>query len=108
MNYKITRFEQKGDELFICINHTEKPVYIEHFFTEEEKQNVEKTIAKLIAELMLKAEEYIETPQVISLLDEVKDLKIDENEIISLKEKIIQEKNNVVKEKNGVVEGDNK
>jgi len=33
-DYKISRYEQKSDQLFICINSTVAPVYVEHFFSE--------------------------------------------------------------------------
>lgn len=59
--YTITRYEQKSDALFICINHTKKPVYVEHFFTTEERKDtasIVHTIEGLVAELYIKADEY--------------------------------------------------
>lgn len=37
--FKITRYEQKSDALFVCINSLTKPVYIEHFLTADERKD---------------------------------------------------------------------
>jgi hypothetical protein len=92
MTYKITRFEQTGDQLFICITSKNNPVYIEHFFTEEEKLDEKGTIERLIAELELKEEEYVEPTPVISRIDECCDMKFSEKNITQKKLEIIAEK----------------
>ncbi len=48
--YKITRFEENGEQLFICLNSTNNPVYLEHFFTSEEKLDRAGTIERLVAQ----------------------------------------------------------
>lgn len=73
--YTITRYEQKSDALFVCINHTKKPVYIEHFFTAEERKDtiaITQTIERLVAELFIKADEYVEPEKFVSQLDKAK------------------------------------
>lgn len=92
MTYKITRFEQTGDQLFICITSKNNPVYIEHFFTEEEKLDEKGTIERLIAELELKDEEYVEPAPVVSRIDECCDMKFSEKNIATKKLEIIAEK----------------
>jgi len=90
--YKITRYEEKSDALFICINHTEKPVYIEHFFTEDERKNEESikdTIAGLIAELEIKADEYVEPEESVSNLEYAKNLTISNSKITAKKAELI-------------------
>ncbi len=82
MEYKITRFEKIGDQMFIRIDDVNKPVYVEHFFTEEEKQDINGTIERLIAELEVMAEEYNEEPTTKSKLNEIKNLVIDINNVI--------------------------
>lgn len=86
--YSITRFEETGDQLFIRINHDEKPVYIEHFFTEEEKLDQQGTIEGLIAELLLKADDYIEPIQTVSKIEDAKAMKFDAKKIEAAKQKL--------------------
>ncbi|MEO0224635.1 MAG: hypothetical protein ABIL76_06035 [candidate division WOR-3 bacterium] len=92
MEYKITRFEQIGDELFIRIEHKEFPLYVEHHFTEEEKSNLEDTIAKLVAELEIQADNYVPPPPIVSRLDEIESLITDEAKIRSYKEQLLRER----------------
>lgn len=88
----ITRYEEKSDALFICINHTEKPVYIEHFFTEEERlddASRKATIEKLVAELEIKADEYIEPEKFINKTSAIKNIKLDRDKIKKIKAEIL-------------------
>jgi len=67
-NYKISRYEQSSIQLFICINHIDKPVYVEHFFTEGERStadSIKLTIEGLLADLEIKADEYF-APEIIT------------------------------------------
>lgn len=102
MNYTITRFEQTGDQLFICITSKNNPVYIEHFFTEEEKLDEKGTIERLIAELELKDEEYVEPAPVVSRIDECCDMKFSEKSIAKNKLEIIAEKEELQQAENVV------
>lgn len=90
--FKISRFEEQGESLFICINSTNNPVYIEHFFTEEEKLDKAGTIEKLVAELEIKDSEYVAPLPRISKLEEVELLEIKPANILSCKNAIIAEK----------------
>jgi len=95
MNYQITRYEEKSDALFICINHTEKPVYIEHFFLEEERKDEASriaTIEKLVAELEIKADEYVEPEPYVSKVEEARTLELDAKKISDWKETLLLEK----------------
>ena len=70
-NYKISCFVERGDELLICLQHTEKPVFIEHFFTEDEKLDQSGTIKRLISDLQTMADEYIDPTPIVSKIDEL-------------------------------------
>lgn len=83
INYKVTRYDEIGDQLFICINAIDTPVYVEHYFNEEERLDIAGTIEKLLAELEIRQDEYLPPPIVT---DKKKDLKT-----ITPKEKKIQE-----------------
>lgn len=85
MNYAISRFEEQGDSLFICINSLDKPVYLEHFFTEDEKKDQKGTIEKLVAELEIMNDEYVAPKPMISKLEEVKAIALDGFKITSAK-----------------------
>ena len=84
----ITRYEEKTDELFICINSDTKPVYLEHFFTEEERatESTRKaTIERLMGELKVKEDEYVAPEQAISKLEDAKAIKLDSKKITDAK-----------------------
>jgi len=88
MKHNISRYEEKSDSLFICINHTEKPIYLEHFFTEEERATEEsrkETIEKLVAELEVKADEYVEPEQYVSKVEEAKAFTLSSKKISDVK-----------------------
>jgi hypothetical protein len=92
MKYSISRYEEKSDQLFICINHTEKPVYIEWFFTEDERKDEKSriaTIEKLVAKLQIKADEYVEPEAWVSRLEEAKALKLDSDKIATAKAELL-------------------
>ena len=73
--YKITRYEQKSDALFICINHTKKPVYVEKFLSEDERKDtasIVKAIEFMVADLMIKADAYKEPEKFVSKPEKAK------------------------------------
>jgi len=93
--YNINRYEEKSDQLFICISHTEKPVYIEHFFDESERKDEASRIAaieKLAAELEIKADEYVEPEAWVSKVEEAKAFVLDSKKIAAAKSAILAEK----------------
>jgi hypothetical protein len=95
MNYQISRYEEKSDQLFICISHTEKPVYIEHFFTAEEMKDEASriaTIEKLVAELEIKADEYVEPEPFVSKVEEAQAFVLDSKKIADVKSAILAAK----------------
>jgi len=92
MNYTISRFEEQGDSLFICINHNEKPVYKEHYFSEEEKLDQKGTIEKLVAELQVMANEYVAPLPRVSKLEEAKAIKLDSKKIAIAKADYLAER----------------
>lgn len=67
--YRITRYEVKSDALFVCLNSTRAPVYIEKFLTIEERKDsitIKAAIEQLIAELQVKELDYIAPEQFVS------------------------------------------
>ena len=84
----ITRYEEKTDELFICINSDTKPVYLEHFFTEEERATEltrKATIEKLMGELKVKEDEYVEPEQALLKVEEARAFQLDSKKITDAK-----------------------
>ena len=84
----ITRYEEKTDSLFICINSDTKPVYLEHFFTEEERatESTRKvTIEKLMGELKVKEDEYVEPEQALLKVEEARAFQLDSKKITDAK-----------------------
>ena len=96
--HNISRYEEKSDQLFICINHTEKPVYIEHFFTESERKDEKSriaTIEKLVADLEIKADEYVEPEKFVSKIEEAKAFKLSTENIATAKAELLLAKQTV-------------
>ena len=94
-NYKISRYEQTGEQLFICINSTEVPVYIEHFFTEGEKStpdSIKITIEGLLAELEIKADAYVAPEPLQNKIVETKKFSFSKRNVATKKAKKIKEK----------------
>lgn len=91
-SYSISRFEECGDSLFICLNSTNNPVYLEHFFTSEEKLDQAGTIERLVAELELLDESYVAPLPRINKMEELKKLEIKSENIILNKNAIAAEK----------------
>jgi len=91
-NYEISRYEEQGESLFICINSTTNPVYHEHFFTAEEKLDIKGTIERLVAELELKAAAYVAPLPRISKVEEAKAFVLDPLKIAKKKAAIIKAK----------------
>ena len=80
--YIISRYEQAGDQLFICVTSPQTPNYIEHFFTPDEKidtTTIKSTIAGLIAQLQLSDSLYVPPVPVINRIHRAKKYKIDPN-----------------------------
>ena len=90
--YNISRFEQQGESLFICLNSSVKPVYLEHFFTPDEQLDIAGTIEGLVAELELLGEAYVAPLPRIDRLAEAKTLEIKSENIAVKKTAIIAEK----------------
>ena len=91
----ITRYEEKTDSLFICINSDTKPVYLEHYFTEEERATEltrKATIERLMGELKVKEDEYVEPEQAISKLEEARAFQLDSKKIADAKAEFITER----------------
>jgi hypothetical protein len=73
--YKITRYEQKSDALFICINHKTKPVYVEKFLSADERKDtasIVQAIEFMVADLMIKADAYKEPEKFVSKPEKAK------------------------------------
>lgn len=93
--FKITRFEQSSDALFICINSAKTPSYVEHFFTDTERKDsieIKKTIEYLIARLRLMDDEYIKPVVFVSNLTKAQKYKFDTLNISKQKIKIMLQK----------------
>jgi len=100
-NWEVVRYEEKSDALFICINHTEKPVYIEHFFSADERKDEASIIArieKLVAQLEIMADEYVEPEKFVSKVDVAKAFKLDTKKIADAKAEIISAKSSIIEE----------
>ena len=91
-NFYISRYEQTGEQLFVCLNSTNNPVYLEHFLNEDEKQDIEGTIEGLVAQLQILDDNYVAPVPTVSLLDQVKDFKIDTANIASKKSALMAER----------------
>lgn len=66
--YTVSRFEETATSVFVCLNSTKTPAYIEHFFTSAEMATAKDrkaTMERLVAELELKDETYIEPLKVV-------------------------------------------
>jgi hypothetical protein len=95
LKWKVTRYEQTGGQLFICIQHTKKPVYIEHFFTtDEQKTEVTKlaTIERLVAELRLKAKDYVAEQKPVDKRADLSKIKLSKDKV-QAQETLILKKN---------------
>lgn len=95
-SYLISRFETQGDSMFICLNSTNNPVYLEHFFSADEQADIEGTIEGLVAQLQILDDNYVAPLPVISKLDEVKSLTINTDNIASKKSAILVERQAVI------------
>jgi hypothetical protein len=92
MDFIISRFEEIDGNLFIAIKHKTKPLIVEHFFTEEEKLDINDTITKLVAQLEVMEEEYQEK-LVVSKINELSSIRIDERKKERYKEEYKDKKN---------------
>ena len=92
---KISRYEETSTSLFICINSLTKPVYLEHFFTEEEKATEltrKETIEKLAGHLKVMEDEYVAPEQAVSKVAEAKEFTLSAKNITDAKADFIAEK----------------
>jgi len=103
-SYIITRYEEQGDSLFICLNSTNNPVYLEHFFDESEKLDIPATIERLVAELEIKDSEYVAPLPRIDRLEEAKAIEIKPEKVALQKTAIIAEKVRVEEERLQAIE----
>jgi hypothetical protein len=92
MTYKISRFEQTCDQLFICINSGNNPVYLEHFFTADEQLDQAGTIERLVAELELLDEAYVAPLPRVDKLEEALLIPVKAKNITSHKTAIVAER----------------
>lgn len=93
----ISRYEEKSNELFICLNSETKPVYSEHFFDVSERETEETrkaTIERLAGELQVKEDEYVEPEQAVSKVEEARAFKLDTVKIQEAKDKFIADRLN--------------
>ena len=90
--YSISRYEQTGDNLFIRLESTNNPVYLEHFFTPDEQNDIEGIIEGLVAQLEVLDDDYITPTPMISKMDEVPNLSIKTENIAIAKTSFLAEK----------------
>jgi len=98
--YKITRYEVKSDALFVCLNSTTKPVYIEKFLTLEERKDsisIKAAIEQLIAELQVKEYDYVKPEEYVSKPDKAKRIegKTDSVRVKNIRNKILVRRQSV-------------
>jgi len=96
--YNISRFEEQGESLFICINSDNNPVYLEHFFTPDEKLDIPGTIEKLVAELELMDEAYVAPLPRINKIEEAKAITISKAKVAEAKAEIVAERLEAIEE----------
>lgn len=91
-NYQIVRYEEKGDSLFIAIQSKLNPVYLEHFFTPDEKLDIPGAISDLVAQLSVMDDEYVAPTPTVSKLSDLDNLVIDDAVVKAKKIKIKADK----------------
>lgn len=89
MKFKITRFEENDGKVFICLNSEDTPTYVEHFFTEEEKLDHTGTIERLTAKLQILNDAYVAPTPAVSLMDSIKDISLNQENILAIKEELL-------------------
>ena len=91
ITYSVSRYEQTGDQLFIRLESTNNPVYLEHFFTQDEQQDVPGTIEGLVAQLQVLDDNYVAPTPMVSLMDAVSDViaQVDMNAVAVKKTALI-------------------
>jgi len=98
--YKITRYEVKSDALFVCLNSTKAPVYIEKFLTVEERKDsisIKAAIEQLVAELQVKEYDYVKPEEYVSKPDKAKRIegKTDSVRVKNIRNKILVRRQSV-------------
>jgi hypothetical protein len=97
-DYVISRYERTGDKLFMRIDATNKPVYIEHWFTAEEQasnETLQDAITKLVAILSVSWDNYVAPAPVVDCRAELSGINISLQavEIMKAELNIIYEEN---------------
>jgi hypothetical protein len=87
MDFRVARFEEKSDSLFICL--VSDHVQIEHFFSEDERLDRTATIERLCAELSIAEDEWRAPEPVVNRLIEVQAIVLDRRRIDSAKSAIL-------------------
>lgn len=96
-SYTITRYEQTGTNLFICINSTRTPNYMESVFTTtdmDDSVSIKKAIINLVAQLSINDSLYVPPPPPLATivkLDRAMKYIIDPSAIRIAKRKIRRE-----------------
>ncbi len=93
MKYEIARYEEKSDSLFVRLESTVNPVYIEHFFSDDERKDEDsrtKTIERFAAELELISDAYVKPEDVVSKVYEANSLRVNQENIEAEKAKRIE------------------
>ena len=105
MKYEIVRYEEKSDSLFIRLESTVHPVYIEHFFSDDERKDDDsrtKTIERFAAELDLISDAYVKPEDVVYKVYEANSLRVNQENIEAEKASINEAS---INEANGIVDG---
>ena len=95
MKYDISRYEESYSSLFIRIESTVHPVYIEHFYTDDERKDEDsrtKTLERLAAELDVISDAYVKPEEIFTKVNEAKALKVTRENIDNEKVKILAAK----------------
>jgi hypothetical protein len=58
-NYTVSRYEQSGMQLFIRLESTNNPVYLEHYFTADEQLDIPTVMIDLVAQLQIIDDNYL-------------------------------------------------
>ena len=94
--YTVSRYEQTGDQLFIRLESTNNPVYLEHFFTADEQQDIPTTMIDLVAQLQILDDNYVAPIPVVSLMDSIP-AQVDMSLVATKKTNILQIRQEAVK-----------
>jgi hypothetical protein len=79
--YCISIFEERGSKLLVNIIYPDKPLSIEHYFSEAEKPDWKGTLEKLVAILEVMSDEYVEPARAVQKIDDVRNIVLDDAKI---------------------------